>query len=151
MNSLTESTLTIDQLKELANAPELTTAQLISVLCSLAGDEDVCQWASETLENCGTPAQDATLSIAQFVAHGDELIASWSCKLLARQGQDGTASEHELTRALALRSEVLVREEAARALGQIGFVSSEARAALLAAAQNGWPRLKRLATASLGG
>lgn len=151
MNSLTESILSIDQLKDWANVPEQTLAHLVQVLISLSGEDEVCQWAIEALENCGVPSRELTSTIAKLVTHQDELIASWCCKLLARQGLDGAAAEPALIRALTTRSEALVREEAARALGQIGSVSKEARAALMSAAQNGGPRLNRLATASLGG
>ena len=151
MASVTLSILSIDQLKAIASSPEQTHAQIEAVLFSLAADGEVCQWACEALENCDAPPVSTVDCITRLVAHEDPLVASWSCKLLARIGRDAIAAEQALVNALSARSQELVREEAARALGLIGATSSSARAALTSAAQNGGPRLQRLATAYLGG
>jgi HEAT repeats len=151
MFSAIDSGLTIDQLRSLANAPQQTLAQIVAVLQALSGSVEAAQWAGEALENCGVPPASAAVSIAQHTEHPDELVASWACKLLARLGRDGATAEKQLVCALTTRQELLVREEAARALGQLGTLSESARTALTAAAQQGGPRLKRLATASLGG
>jgi hypothetical protein len=70
---------------------------------------------------------------------------------LARLGSDARSVAALVTHVLATRREETVREEAARALGQFGEISAATRAALTDAALHGGPRLKRLATASLGG
>ena len=144
------SGLKVDQLQRMANDSAETVRHIASVLQSLAGSDEEAQWASEALENCGSPAAADVGTIACFVKHPAELVASWACKLLSRLGAQASMAESELVAALACRQEVLVREEAARALGELNRLSESARAALTTAAQNGSPRLKRLATASLG-
>ena len=151
MPNATESGLKIEQLKRLSNDALQTHRQLESVLWSLAGTDEEAQWASEALENCGAPANTAVASLVPFTQHPSELVASWACKLLGRLGPAASGAEEQLIAALSQRSEQLVREEAARALGELGNPSDAARAALTAAASHGGPRLKRLATASLGG
>ena len=147
----TASRLNVHQLQQVANDPTETLRQLPSVLLSLAGSEEEAGWASEALENCGPPTAAQVPIIAAFVKHPAELVASWACKLLARIGHGASPAESELVSVLNSRSEQLVREEAARALGQLDCLSDAARTALTTAAQKGGPRLKRLATASLGG
>ena len=66
-------------------------------------------------------------------------------------GTGAAESEAALIAALHGRTENLVREESARALGEIGPLSDAARTALTQAAHHGTPRLQRLAAASLGG
>lgn len=133
----------------MANEPTATLAQIGSVLHALTGSEEQAQWASEALENCGEPHAEALATIAPLIKHPDELVANWACKLVARSGPEASWTEPFLTEALSARTEESVREEAARALGQIGATSAAAHEALAAAARQGGPRLKRLATASL--
>ena len=151
MPNVTASGLKIEQLRLLANDAQQTHRQLEAVLCSLAGSDEEAQWASEALENCGAAPLETVPAVASFVQHADELVASWACKLLARQGTGAQSAQAQLVAALTQDSRELVREEAARALGQVGNHTEAARAALMTAAAQGSPRLKRLATASLGG
>ena len=120
------------------------------MLHALAGSDEQVQWACEALENCGEPQPEVLATIAPLISHPDELVASWACKLVARAGSEASWTESILTEALSARTEESVREEAARALGRIGATSTAAHEALAAAARQGGPRLKRLATASLG-
>ena len=147
----TQSPLKVEQLQQLANDPAATRSLIDSVLLALAGTDEEAQWASEALENCGTPSVATLPVLTSHIKHPAELIASWSCKLLARIGHEASAAEPLLVEALVCRTEELVREEAARALGQLGNLSTAARTALTTASITGGPRLKRLATASLGG
>lgn len=150
MASATATALSIEQLRELANAPATTLAKLSSVLCSLAGDdEDRVQWACEALENCGVPEQTHVNELLPMLKHDDALVVSWTCKLLARMEQSSAPAQPALVELLRCHSDQLVREEAARALGVQADLSSAARSALEQAATDGGPRLKRLATAAL--
>lgn len=150
MPNATVPGLTIEQLRSLANDAEQTQRQLKSVLASLAGSAEEAQWAGEALENCGVPQPEATASLATLANHPDELVASWACKLLARIGVAASQAEEALVTALTRHNGQLVREEAARALGELENLSAATRAALMTAAAQGGPRLKRLANASLG-
>jgi hypothetical protein len=175
MHKAAVSELTVEQLQSLANEPAKTFARIESILHALSGSEEQAQWANEALENCGKPPSDVLTVIAPLTRHPSELVASWACKLLARAGCEAHWTEPFLVEALAAQkddaagegviavdaqqsdftredtSQDIVREEAARALGQIGATSIAAREALAAAARHGSPRLKRLAIASLGG
>lgn len=147
----TSSTLSIAQLQLCANDAQQTWKQLDSVLNALSVSEESAQWASEALENCGNPLPGSATTIVAQLSNPDQLIASWACKLLARMGAGAAAYETALVAALEGRTETLVREESARALGEIGQLSDTARNALTLAAKHGSPRLQRLAAASLGG
>ena len=151
MLQATASALTVERLKLLANDAEQTHAHIEAVLSSLEGSEEQAQWASEALENCGVPPRSSVHCLAALTRHRSELVAFWACKLLARLGHAASVSEEQLVVALAQRPENSVREEAARALGELGSLSEAARTALATAAAHGSPRLKRLAAASLGG
>lgn len=151
MPDASQPALTIDQLQRLSNDAEATRRELASVVASLAGSEEQAQWACEALENCGQPPVSALAVLATYTGHPDELVASWACKLLGRLGTAAGPAEKELVSALHRQSQPLVREEAARALGELQNLSAASRDALAAAATEGSPRLKRLATASLGG
>lgn len=145
------SGLTVKQLQLLANQPAETWARLEEVLCALAGAEEEAQWACEALENCGPPPSDSLRVAGPLIGHPNELVASWACKLVARASVEAHWAEPFLIEALSAHRPKLVREEAARALGSVGPTSVAAREALTVAALEGGPRLKRLATASLGG
>lgn len=134
----------------MANEPAEALAHLAAVLHALTGSDEQAQWACETLENCGQPPSDTLPAIAPLIKHPAELVAAWTCKLVARSGHEALWMEPFLTQALTARTEESVREEAARALGRIGATSVAAREALATAARQGGPRLKRLATESLG-
>lgn len=150
MAPATANELSIDQLRQLANDPQATLAQLPAVLISLScQDEERIQWASEALENCGVPSTLQVNELISMLKHNDALVASWTCKLLARMEQFASAAQPQLVELLISHSDQLVREEAARALGVQAELSSAARSALEQAATDGGPRLKRLATAAL--
>ena len=151
MSNAIDSGLKVEQLQLLANDVDQTHRQLESVLSSLAGTEEEAQWANEALENCGAPPVATVQTLTRLLSHSDELIASWACKLLGRQGAAATSAQSQLVDTLSADGRELVREEAARALGQMGNLSEAAQAALTNAAAHGGPRLKRLAAASLGG
>lgn len=151
MSQVTETRLSLEQLRELANEPEAARAQLEALLMSLKCSDEHIQWACEALENCGQPHTTSLALLMQLVDHSNVLIATWACKLLARLGSDAQAAQSQLACAVSTRREEVLREEAARALGQLAELSAASRAALQDAAIHGGPRLKRLATASLGG
>lgn len=150
MASACRDPLTVESLQRLANDSDQTLKQLASVLNSLDGNEEQAQWASEALENCGSPAPSDMGLLIEATAHPSELVASWACILLARLGSAATAAESCLAKAVETRTESIVREEAARALGTLGTLSATTRNILTTAAAQGSPRLKRLATAALG-
>ncbi len=149
MTTMAGSGLTLDELKQLATAPEQALEKLSALLSSLSQSEEVTQWAIEALENCGVPAAHQTSILIAHLKSEDEIVAAWSCKLLARMNTAATSAQAELIKALS-RKELLVKEEAARALGEIGSLTPMAREALQAVAETDSPRLKRLALASLG-
>lgn len=146
----TATELSTEQLRDLANDPTSTLAQLPSVLCSLAGnDEERVQWACEALENCGVPGVSQVSDLVRLLKHDDALVVSWTCKLLTRMEHESAPAQATLVELLRLHSDQLVREEAARALGVQAELTSAARSALEQAATDGGPRLKRIATAAL--
>lgn len=142
--------LTVEHLQRMAGEPAETLSRIDAVLHALTGSDEEAQWASEALENCGKPTSDSLAAIAPLIQHPAELVASWACKLVARSESEAAWMEPFLIEALSARTEEIVREEAARALGRIGANSVAAHEALQAAARSGGPRLKRLATVSLG-
>ncbi len=151
MASATATALSIEQLRELANDPAATLAKLCSVLSSLAGDdEERVQWACEALENCGVPDVEQLNELLPLLRHEDSLVASWSCKLLARMEQASMPAQPVLVELLRCHGDQLVREEAARALGVHAELSSAARSALEQAATDGGPRFKTISHCCLG-
>lgn len=150
MAHATATELSIDQLRDLANDPEQTLAQLASVLSSLTGDnEERVQWACEALENCGVPEPAQVAGLVCFLKHADSVVVSWACKLLARMEDESAPAQPALVELLRSHDDQLVREEAARALGVQAELSAAARGVLEQAAMDGGPRLKRIATAAL--
>ncbi len=111
------SSLSIEQLRHLANDPDATATQLPAVLNSLSGnDEDQLQWACETLENCHAPGAKQLPELLPFLKHDDALVVSWTCKLLTRMQPVAEAAQAALVDLLSRHPNELVREEAARAL-----------------------------------
>ncbi len=152
IDSTSTGHLSVVQLRALANSPDETLTQLVAVLHQLASDdEETIQWASESLENCGAPRPEHLTALSEGLRSSSPLVATWSCKLLARMGTEAQGAQSQLAYALASNENMLVREEAARAIGLVGPISPAARATLEKAASEGSPRLKRLATAALGG
>jgi len=150
MASTTKGALAVESLQALANDSAQTLQQLENVLDSLAGSDEQAQWAAEALENCEAPAASQCGLLIEATAHPSELVASWACILLARLGSAATAAEKPLAQAVQSRTETLVREEAARALGTLGALSPTTREILSTAAAQGSPRLKRFAVTALG-
>ncbi len=119
-------------------------------LVQACGDQDiVSEWAVAALEELGGPPITTLKPLTNLLSEPNPVVAYWAATLLGRLGPDAAPSESELASVLANSQDLVVRERAAWALGQIGVSTDSAIKALSEAAESSNPRLVRLAEAAL--
>lgn len=136
--------------EELAQAgPEARAAALPLLKACGDEDEDVREWAVESLENLGPPQVEDLDELAGRLASPTADIAYWAATLIGRLGAEAAPAVGALAAALSAHPAIEVKQRSAWALGQIGSAAAGARAALNDAAQSDDPRLARLAAKAL--
>lgn len=146
------SILTLDDIREIVSNPALTGTQVESLLETLAAtdgqhaeDEELRAWASDALQ--GVALDDLTVAdrVAEYCSHSTSAAALWACKLIGRLGDASARYELQLVSALQAHPDVVVRQQAASALGKQTSLKITTIAALEEAAESSDPRLSRLA------
>lgn len=138
----------------LAHCGQPLTPVLVE-LVKAAGDrdDDTRMWAAEALETAGPPNIDQLPALIGCLRTDPRIrdgeTAYWAAKLLGRLGPAAAPAAETLAQTLADSPFLAVREQAATALGRMGAHAATATAVLVAASQDGPPRLKRLALAAL--
>jgi len=141
---------TSDTLQLWANDPEAARANLTSIFVALDSDESLAAWATEALENCGSPLETDIEFLSRSCNEHRGDVAYWACKLIGRLGPEANEHQKELTAALqSNQATEATRQQAAIALGKLGALNEATRQALNEAAQSKDPRLSRLAQQSL--
>ncbi len=141
-------TLPLDKLQQLALEPEQAQSHMLSILSSLASDdEEVRAYASDCLEQIETPEPAALAQLASHCTAHSAPIANWACKLLGRIGT--IACQGPLTAALNEHESLGVRQQAALALAKLANLQPGTIAALKQAALSNDPRLQRVAQQAL--
>lgn len=148
MPSEPEQILPLDKLQQLAMEPEQAQTHMLSILGSLASDdEEVRAYASDCLEQIEAPEPAALAQLASHCTAHYAPVANWACKLLGRIGT--TACQAPLIAALNEHESIGVRQQAALALTKIADLQPGAIAALKQAALSDDPRLQRIAQQGL--
>lgn len=117
-----------------------------------AGDrsDSVAIAAAEALEMLGPPQVGQLAGLIDVAGkNSDGESAYWAVTLIGRLGPAAANATDALVKALTASPYLPVRERAAWALARIGTAAASASAALRNAAENGPPRLRRLATQAL--
>ncbi len=75
-----------EQLQLWANEPELARRNLRSILAAVDSDESLIDWATEALENCGSPDQNELEFLQSQLQSSSSDVIYWACKLIGRMG-----------------------------------------------------------------
>lgn len=118
--------------------------------CAADANESIAINAAEALEMLGPPPSSVLPELLQQLTPQSEgEMAYWTVTLIGRLGPQASNAAATLAHVLEASPYLPVRERAAWALGRIGSGAKGSEAALRSAAQNGPPRLARLATQAL--
>ncbi len=101
-------------------------------------------WASDVLSAVESPSPHWAPQLAELTRHVNAPVASWSCKMLGRMGENATAYQASLAAALQQHPLVSVRQSAALALKSVPNLNTETLIAIKSAASDPDPRLSRL-------
>lgn len=137
---------------EYASQHAETCRHLAIPLAICAGDSHsgVAMLAAEALEVLGAPPRNLLTDLIRLIEttkNGE--TAYWTTTLIGRLGPAAAPATSVLVRTLVESQYLPVRERCAWALARIGTAAASAAAALSSAADNGPPRLSRLATQAL--
>jgi len=150
MPSVTHHSLSLEHLQQLVTQPELIPSQVMSVLASLASDdEEVRAYANDCLEQIEQPAEAWLPQLAPRCNDPCAPVANWACKLTGLIGS--AACQHPLVTALRTHASIGVRQQAALSLSKTPDLQSDAIEAISAAASDNDPRLQRIAQQLLNG
>lgn len=140
--------LPLATLQQLAMEPEQSQSRMMSILGSLASDdEEVRAYASDCLEQIEAPDPEMLTQLASHCSERTPSVANWACKLLGRIGS--AACQAPLIAALKEHESIGVRQQAALALTKITDLQPEAIEALKEAALSDDRRLQRIAQQGL--
>ena len=145
-----EASLGLASLQEISRNPHLAASQVMALLSTLrTADEELRAWAADCLQLVTRPPQDVVPQLALACSDACPPVAVWACILLGRLGEQALPWQDALVVALQQHDSLTVRQQAARALGQITGIGAAALAALEQATACNDPRLQRLATQAL--
>jgi HEAT repeats len=135
-----------DQLQQWANEPELARKNLRSILVAVESDGSLIDWATEALENCGSPTPDELGFLQQQLQSPSTDVVYWACKLIARLGLLANGCQPALCRVFSESNNPdAVKKQAVIALGRIGTLAPESRNALQMVATSSSENLSSLA------
>lgn len=136
-----------EQLQLWANEPELARRNLRSILLAVDGDESLIDWATEALENCGSPDQNELEFLQNQLQSSSSDVIYWACKLIGRMGTLANACQPHLCQvAVSTSHSEAVKQQALLALGRIGTLKDESRSSLQPIAQSNSANLSSLAS-----
>lgn len=140
----------IARLQLLANDPEAANQCVTDLLeCLADSDEEVRNWASEAVENLDSPSPAYAAQISKYVTSPVDDVAFWALKLLGRMGEEALSQESIIAMALKPERAIVVRQNAAWALGKLGSLTAETQSGLQEAAASSDARLSELAKQAL--
>lgn len=125
--------------------PKARSAAMALVLACGDDDETVRQWATDALEGIGPPEAADVAQLASLAEAKSLDVAYWAVTLLGRLKGDAATAVDALATVVAGRGDLIVRQRAAWALGEIGPSAAKAVPALQKAGADSDPRLSRLA------
>lgn len=150
MTAMTDKTLSLAQLQDLAKQPEQVQANVDQILGSLASsDEESRAWASDILCAIEALPEEMGSRLMPFCEHRSPVVASWACKLLVKTTNTKPEWEAAVASTLVSHPETAARTEAAVALGKLSSLSEVSRQKLGEAAGSEDPRLSRMAQRAL--
>lgn len=112
-------------------------------------DETVQNLAASALESLGPPPVSLTAELTGLLGHQHGDVAYWAATLLGRLEAEAAPAVERLSVLLVDGPHLPARQQAARALGQIGPAAKAAASALESAAASDDKRLARLAGEAL--
>jgi hypothetical protein len=119
------------------------------VLACADDDEQTREWVVAALEELPAPATESASRLAELLPHDNTDVAYWAATLLGRMERQAAVAVDKLAQALQSRSEIVVRQRIAWALGKIGMATDAAIAQLQQAAASSDVKLARIAAQSL--
>lgn len=150
MTAMTDKTLSLAQLQDLAKQTKQAQAKVDQVLSTLASsDEESRAWASDILCAIETLPEETGPRLLPYCEHESPVVASWACKLLVRTSNARPEWEAAVAGTLTNHADTAARTEAAVALGKLPDLSEASRQKLGEAAQSDDPRLSRMAQRTL--
>jgi HEAT repeat protein len=134
-----------------AQHPEQSSACAAALArCAADRSEAIAMHAAEALEMLGPPPRSALADLIELLdPRGEGETTYWAVTLIGRLGPAAGPASHGLVQMLAGSPYLPVRERAAWALGRIGAAAQGSEQTLRTAAEQGPPRLARLATQAL--
>ncbi len=141
-----------EQLQLWANEPELARRNLRSILLAVDSDESLIDWATEALENCGSPDQNDLEFLQNQLQSSSSDVIYWACKLIGRMGVLANTSQPHLCQiVVSTAHSEPVKQQALLALGRIGTLKDESRRSLQQIAECNSANLSSLASKLLEG
>ncbi len=137
-------------LRQIASAEDVRGVAVS--IANLAGhsNEEIRMWAAEALEAAVMPSPAEAPELSELLLRTEDgEVAYWAATLLGRLGHHAACGVMALEKCLSCSMFLPARERAAWALSQIGVAATPAMPALRQAANQGTPRLKRLAIQAL--
>ncbi|MEM7290828.1 MAG: hypothetical protein AAF412_10760, partial [Pseudomonadota bacterium] len=111
------STLTLEEIQELANAPEQVASRIVELLdaISFESNEDVHSWLCDCFEHVNIADVDLS-TVATYCTCENSSAAMWACKLIGRDRSKTGIYQDILSKALLEHSDISVRQQAAFSL-----------------------------------
>lgn len=81
------SSVSLSEVQRWANDPDSAKSNMRRLLPLVVEDEELANWGTEALENCGAPLITDLPWIANQATDSQPDIAFWACTLLGRAGQ----------------------------------------------------------------
>ncbi len=143
MPNVASHSLSLKSLQQLVTQPELIQSQMMSILASLAcDDEEVIAYANDCLEQIEQLSEDMLPQLAPLCTDPCAPLAIWACKLV---GHIATPTcQIPLVAALRKHRSIGVKQQAALSLSKTPDLQPDTIEALSAAAQSDDPRLQRI-------
>jgi HEAT repeats len=135
-----------EQLQLWANDPDLARKNLRSILSAVESDESLIDWATEALENCGSPAHDELEFLQNQLQSSSNDVIYWACKLIGRMGPFANPCQPALCQVATSESSDAVKQQALIALGRVGTLKDESRISLQQIAKSQSANLSSLAS-----
>lgn len=136
----------VEALRQISNQETVTGFAVTVVSLCGSSDDEVRMWSAEALEVAIQPLPSDVPRLIELLQRADDgEICYWAATMLGRLGSDAAASVAALQRFIGESMYLPARERATWAIGEIGPAASGAIPTLRKAAQQGPPRLQRLA------
>ncbi|MEX1042010.1 MAG: HEAT repeat domain-containing protein [Pirellulaceae bacterium] len=141
-----EVPLRIEAAEYLGKHPEMVSSAIIP-LCRAVVDEEeqVGQWATSALEDCGRPPVEERDALVELLTDRQDDVVYWAATLLGRLENDAQPVVPQLAQLATDHESANVRQRALWALGKIGDRSELVRTAIEDPIHQRNPRSARVA------